>query len=994
MNYTALARANVTIELFEDDNRYEALVVSTNGNMLQPYDTSTTLVGTVLRNNVDITSTIPNVRWTKWNPSSDNIEECTDWNKLHIGQASILITKDDIDSKSIFTFEAYDKYDKLLCSNSISLVDVNDLLASTKKPANPYIGQLWIDDSTEPVNLYAWNGYKWVISGSIGVVVNNLLYNTGFTYNMDKWSIVGESKLMYTPTPHTHLERRYLGLNSEVITDITRGISQTTVEEVVKDSDYSFQMLFYSSADTAVYSNNIIVRIHSINLDGKETLVEEKIVPANSKVQKLFFTFKSRFDTEKFKVEVLGEDNNRFNFNIAELALYNTNNRYPWTPNSKDSTSMLTQQNVWNALSNFGSVQGITSIKNEYTGQLEYYINASMINAGKVSAQYLDVYNLSVFRKDNPDIKTLEITDDGRIHIRVSELKIEVGDDETPTKIQDYVGEEVGAAEDALNNRIDGTEETLNGKIDETTGTLNDKIDTTKSDLDSKISETEDSLNDKISDTEIALNDKITSSEKKLQTNITETKTEFTAEMGKITERVSSTESQTEALIELTEKGVYLSAYDNGQRSFVDIGGEEVYIKSNSIKLEGYTTINGGFKVDTDGNMEANNGKFSGTITASVIKSDDSDDPVFSLTADGTLIARNAIISGQVGGIVPTTETMASSNGKFIVHGETGLMYTEGATVYQSNITDCTITNGTINIKDKFIVNADGKVTAKGFSGDMDDPEIKGGKINNATIKNSTIDGDTIKNVTITASSFAGDISNADITNSTFSGTLSSPTINTPTINNGTMTGTTITECAIKNNVGSLRINTDGSITATSLTATGNVSASSISTTGSMSAGSFSTTGNFSAASISATGSVSAGSVSTTGSVNITNNITRSNNIIYKGQSNTFIADHYAIGTESKVVGELSSNTLKLGQGAMSYGTTTVSGMQADTAKSIEVNFNTAFSGDPVVTVTLKAEDPNVTYSISNITKNGFTLYCKSSTATFATFNWMAIGAS
>ena len=95
MNYTALARANVTIELFEDDSRYEALVVSTNGYMLQPYDTSTTLIGTVLRNNVDITSTIPNIRWTKWNPSEDNVEECTDWNKLHVGQASILIRKKD-----------------------------------------------------------------------------------------------------------------------------------------------------------------------------------------------------------------------------------------------------------------------------------------------------------------------------------------------------------------------------------------------------------------------------------------------------------------------------------------------------------------------------------------------------------------------------------------------------------------------------------------------------------------------------------------------------------------------------------------------------------------------------------------------------------------------------------------------------------------------------------------------------------------------------------
>lgn len=41
---------------------------------------------------------------------------------------------------------------------------------------------------------------------------------------------------------------------------------------------------------------------------------------------------------------------------------------------------------------------------------------------------------------------------------------------------------------------------------------------------------------------------------------------------------------------------------------------------SKNINLEGYTTINGGFKIDLEGNMEAKNGKFSGTITGSTLK--------------------------------------------------------------------------------------------------------------------------------------------------------------------------------------------------------------------------------------------------------------------------------------------------------------------------------------------------------------------------------------
>ena len=44
-----------------------------------------------------------------------------------------------------------------------------------------------------------------------------------------------------------------------------------------------------------------------------------------------------------------------------------------------------------------------------------------------------------------------------------------------------------------------------------------------------------------------------------------------------------------------------------------------VTIKATKIKLEGYTTVNGNFKIDTSGNMTAKNGNFTGTITGSKI---------------------------------------------------------------------------------------------------------------------------------------------------------------------------------------------------------------------------------------------------------------------------------------------------------------------------------------------------------------------------------------
>lgn len=47
--------------------------------------------------------------------------------------------------------------------------------------------------------------------------------------------------------------------------------------------------------------------------------------------------------------------------------------------------------------------------------------------------------------------------------------------------------------------------------------------------------------------------------------------------------------------------------------------GSAFNVKADNINLEGYTTINGNFKIDTAGNMECKNGKFSGSITGGTI---------------------------------------------------------------------------------------------------------------------------------------------------------------------------------------------------------------------------------------------------------------------------------------------------------------------------------------------------------------------------------------
>ena len=427
--YEALSRASVVIEVIEDVEQYEATLVSTNGVILQPYDTSTTLVGSVLKNKIDVTNKIKDLRWSKWNPTKDNLIECSDWGKDYKGVNIIEIEKDDVDSKSIFVFEAYNDSGDLLCSTSISIVDINDLLVSTNKPASPYVGQLWVDDSKEPATLYVWNGYKWIVSGSVGAIVKNLLKNTSFVYNVDNWDIVGDKKKSYTPYAIDYIGHRFLVLKSETLTDEARGISQTTADIINVNSEYSFQMIFYSKEDTETFSNNIYINIYSVDKNSEEVLIHSETVFAERNMQRIFTTFKTREDTVQIKVEILGESNYRYNFSVGELAIYNTWNDYPWTINPADLVvrdSTYTQEELWNILSNNGTVQGIFSEINPVTGQLDYYINASMIAAGRVKAEFMEMYGLKVLRKDTKEV-SLHISDNGEVTINSPKIILSSG---------------------------------------------------------------------------------------------------------------------------------------------------------------------------------------------------------------------------------------------------------------------------------------------------------------------------------------------------------------------------------------------------------------------------------------------------------------------------------------------------------------------------------------------------------------------------------------
>ena len=962
MNYTALAKASVTIELFENDDKYEAVVVSTNGTILQPYDTSTTLIGSVLKNNIDVTKNIKNVKWTKWNPTADNLEECEEWNKRHIGKSTIVITKEDVDNKSIFTFEAYNNKDELLCSSNISIIDTSDLLSTTIKPVNPYIGQLWIDSDTDPATLYVWNGFKWIVAGAVGSLVKNLLRNTSFLFNADKWDIVGDNRLIYIPTPHDYLDHRFIKLNSDQLTSETRGIEQVTIDKIKTKSDYSFQMLCYCSNDSESYSSDINIDIYSINDSGIETSIYHNSVSLDNKIKKFFTTFKTLENTKKIKVRITGEDGYRFDFNISELCLYNTKNEYPWTTHPSDNGLGLDQDTLWDIFSNNNTAQGIFSIKDKLTGQLDYYINATYIGAGKMKAKYLDAYNLKVLRKDD-DTTTLEITDNGDVNLHVNTLVINSAN----KTIEDIVSE-IYMDQNRIELKVENYKEKLSSTITQTAEEIRLEVKDAKEQLESSITQTATEIRAEVKN----VNDNLTSS-------ITQTAKEINLKVEDNAKNISS-------LIDITADGIYLDS--NG--SLVNINGDSVTIKSenvtvdaSNIHLEGYTTINKGFSIDEEGNMTANNGVFKGTISGKIPALEEliSGSGNFLVNKNGILEAEEAIIHGNItAGSTITGSTIRNSNKTFEIDREGN------------------IKGGSININDKFKVDRLGNMTAT--SANIIGNINAGSVVNGATIyipgKNDgyaefiydiTLENGCMKmanRLTPNDRYFlmrSNELSNSSITEiNSFDNTYMYSIYGSLTLTDRRLSFTEKhfdkyygdpynkydTYTYTMWNTDHFEIN-DGFIRGKDLICINDIKHQSDAEYESPNGG----------------------------------------NVIYKGKSNTFVADHFDKGYNT--IGDFSGSGINEGHGVITlgdcviiYGSTTFENLSPDTSYNKNINFedireyalsSAPLSDAPFITTTVSSYTPSAfSCSVSDVTKTGFTLYCNSLHGSPVTIYWMAIG--
>ena len=429
ISYKALTRASITLQLIDDIGLYDSEIFSSNGLLLQPYDQSTTLTGIIYKNNKDITSEIEDVRWTIWSPDTSDYTTNEEWNEKHKGSNVIEITSEEINGKCIVQFEAYKKNkmneDELIACSHITLVDINDLIAVEKKPTNPYDGQLWVDTSTDPATIWVFKNNRWTRVGTVNAIVKNLIRNSAFaTFSSQYYDVVGSTVLSYTPTVFQHGSYNWLKLQSDVAIDAERGISYTVFDEDIKpNSEYSFQMLMFATSSASDVDNRINIRICSVDKDDTEVvLYQNDNVNVSTDKCKFFTSFKTMYSTKTIKIYITGQNGSMYNFNISHLALYNTGNDYPWQPHPDDNALVLDQETVFNALTNNGTVQGLYSIRDPKTGQLQIYFNANYIQSGTIKGNYIDARNLTVIRDDG--VKTLEITDKGEVNLTVNSFRL------------------------------------------------------------------------------------------------------------------------------------------------------------------------------------------------------------------------------------------------------------------------------------------------------------------------------------------------------------------------------------------------------------------------------------------------------------------------------------------------------------------------------------------------------------------------------------------
>ena len=309
------------------------------------------------------------------------------------------------------------------------------------------------------------------------------------------------------------------------------------------------------------------------------------------------------------------------------------------------------------------------------------------------------------------------------------ESKIELSAKNLESKFSEIAGGDYSSIYQDIENirtEIADVDSKLTSSISQTASSIRTEVTDFKNQTESKFTQLSDSIETSVGD----LNGKYTALQQTvddfkiqagdgeaLNAKIEATATQIRSEVSAVDGRVSQVSQTADKINWLVKSGTSSSNMQMTDEA-ISLIASKIQIESEEIKLEGYTTINGGFAIDLEGNMTAKNanvsgtinatsGSFTGTISGSTITgSTITTGSNFKVDNSGKLTASNAIISGEI------TATSGSFKGD-ITSGST----ITGAIISNGNITGAAINNG----NGTFSVDANGNLTAKSasISGDI-----------------------------------------------------------------------------------------------------------------------------------------------------------------------------------------------------------------------------------------------------------------------------------
>ena len=393
-----LTTASIVLSSVDDSYKYQAELISSNGEMFQPYDTDTILTFRIYKGFENVTAQYSDIVWRRFSFDADNIEEDKEWGSEYNSSSEIILHKDEVEGKCLIQVDAYDIIKgKRTCiaTARIILIDVNEMFSNNYPPSSPIDGTIWIDTNMTPSTVKIWDDInkKWNIVGKSDQTVRNLIRNSNFWTLNTKFYTAEENDYLYPFTINDIQEKHCLRLFSkkETAANESAGIYQKTYFSIRQNDSYSFNFKVYTKQNNTYTGDKIYVQITSIDKLGKATNLQTKLFSVkDTQFVQITTVFDTLSSTEALQVFIGVQPEKLCNFYITELSLYNTNTYYPWELAPEDIADILKEresishEEVLDALTNNGEIQGIYEIFNDATGKNELYVHGEFIKAESI----------------------------------------------------------------------------------------------------------------------------------------------------------------------------------------------------------------------------------------------------------------------------------------------------------------------------------------------------------------------------------------------------------------------------------------------------------------------------------------------------------------------------------------------------------------------------------------------------------------------------------